>query len=72
MDLYRVPYETLEVNPLTKKEYKDISSDYRKVPVAMLGEEQVCRTVARTLRTLLIRQRELTALSRSRRSMTRP
>mmetsp|Transcript_39368 Transcript_39368/g.90437 ORF Transcript_39368/g.90437 Transcript_39368/m.90437 type:complete len:286 (+) Transcript_39368:20-877(+) len=41
LDLYRVPYETLEVNPLTKKEYKDIGSDYRKVPVAMLGEEQV-------------------------------
>ena len=41
LDLYKVPYETLEVNPLTKKEFKAIGSDYRKVPVAMLGETQV-------------------------------
>ena len=41
LDLYKVPYETLEVNPLTKKEFKAIGSDYRKVPVAMLGDEQV-------------------------------
>ncbi|KAL3929635.1 MAG: hypothetical protein SGPRY_001877 [Prymnesium sp.] len=41
LDLYKVPYETLEVNPLTKKEFKEIGSDYRKVPVAMLGDLQV-------------------------------
>ena len=40
LDLYRVPYETLEVNPLRKTEIK-FSADYRKVPIAMVGEEQV-------------------------------
>ena len=40
-DLYKVPYETLEVNPLTKKEFKAIGSDYRKVPVALFGDTQV-------------------------------
>jgi len=41
MDFYKVPYETLEVNPLTKKEFKVLGSDYRKVPVVLFGEEQV-------------------------------
>jgi len=45
LDLYEVPYETVDVNPLTKKEIK-FSPDYRKVPISVLstpegGEEQV-------------------------------
>lgn len=35
LDLHNVPYETVEVNPLNKAEYKPWS-DYRKVPVAMV------------------------------------
>jgi microsomal prostaglandin-E synthase 2 len=41
LDLYRVPYETTEVNPLTKGEIKAWSGGYRKVPIAKLGDEQV-------------------------------
>lgn len=41
LDFHKVPYETLEVNPLTKKEYKTINSEYRKVPVIFFGDEQV-------------------------------
>ena len=41
LDLHRVPYETTEVNPLTKSEIKAWSGGYRKVPIAMLGGEQV-------------------------------
>ena len=42
LDLYQVPYEAVDVNPLTKKEIK-FSPDYRKVPIVVLGqaEEQV-------------------------------
>lgn len=40
LDFYKVPYETLDVNPLTKAEIK-FSSDYRKVPIARLGQEVV-------------------------------
>ena len=38
--LSQVPYEALEVNPLRKTEIK-FSSDYRKVPIVHLGDEQV-------------------------------
>ena len=41
LDLHRVPYETTEVNPLTKGEIKKWSDSYRKVPIAKLGGEQV-------------------------------
>ena len=41
LDLYRVPYETTEVNPLTKRETKAWSGGYRKVPIAVLAGEQV-------------------------------
>lgn len=40
LDYYKIPYETLDVNPLTKAEIK-FSPDYRKVPIARLGEEVV-------------------------------
>ena len=36
-----MPYETLDVNPLTKKEIKSFSPDYKKVPIAHLGKEVV-------------------------------
>uniref|UniRef100_A0A7S0IJQ6 Prostaglandin E synthase 2 n=1 Tax=Calcidiscus leptoporus TaxID=127549 RepID=A0A7S0IJQ6_9EUKA len=36
LDLHKIPYETVDVNPLTKKEIK-FSKEYRKVPIAMLG-----------------------------------
>lgn len=41
LDLHRVPYETTEVNPLTKGEIKPWSGGYKKVPIALLGGEQV-------------------------------
>ena len=41
LDLYDVPYETVDVNPLTKKETKSWSGGYRKVPISVFGEEQV-------------------------------
>ena len=41
LDLHRVPYETTEVNPLTKREIKEWSGGYRKVPIAVLAGEQV-------------------------------
>ena len=40
LDYYKIPYETLDVNPLTKAEIK-FSPDYRKVPIARIGEEVV-------------------------------
>lgn len=36
LDFLKIPYETLEVNPLTKAEIK-FSPDYRKVPIAQVG-----------------------------------
>jgi len=41
LDLYQVPYEAVDVNPLTKKEIKAWSGGYRKVPISMFGDEQV-------------------------------
>ncbi len=41
LDLHGVPYETTDVNPLTKGEIKAWSGGYKKVPIAMLGGEQV-------------------------------
>ena len=41
LDLHRVPYETTEVNALTKKEIKEWSGGYKKVPIAVLAGEQV-------------------------------
>jgi microsomal prostaglandin-E synthase 2 len=41
LDLHRLPYETTEVNPLTKGETKAWSGGYKKVPIAKLGGEQV-------------------------------
>lgn len=41
LDLHRVPYDTTEVNPLTKSEIKSWSGGYRKVPIAMIAGEQV-------------------------------
>lgn len=39
LDYYKLPYETVEVNPLTKGELK--WSDYRKVPVVKLDGDRV-------------------------------
>lgn len=41
LDLHRLPYETTEVNPLTKREIKEWSGGYRKVPIAKLAGEQI-------------------------------
>jgi len=35
------PYDMVEVNPLTKRELKSLSSSYRKVPIALVDGEQV-------------------------------
>ena len=41
LDLHKLPYETTEVNPLTKKETKSWSGGYKKVPIALIEGEQV-------------------------------
>lgn len=40
LDFLRIPYETVEVNPLTKGELS-FSKDYRKVPIAVFDATQV-------------------------------
>eukprot|EP00051_Salpingoeca_urceolata_P024881 m.442290 g.442290 ORF g.442290 m.442290 type:complete len:319 (-) comp20286_c2_seq12:65-1021(-) len=40
LDYCRVPYNVVEVDPLSKKEIK-FSSDYKKVPIVVLGDEQL-------------------------------
>jgi len=40
MDWQKIGYETVEVNPLSKAEIK-FSKDYRKVPIAMVDDQQV-------------------------------
>lgn len=42
MDLFKIPYSVVEVNPLTKAEIK-FSKDYRKVPIARLGGQEVVK-----------------------------
>ena len=37
----KLDYEKVEVNPLTKQELKPWSGDYRKVPIAVIDEEQI-------------------------------
>lgn len=37
----KLDYERVEVNPLTKQELKPWSGDYKKVPIAVIDEEQV-------------------------------
>ena len=37
----KLDYEKVEVNPLTKQELKPWSGDYKKVPIAVIDEEQV-------------------------------
>lgn len=41
LDYHNIPYETLDVNPLTKAEIKPFSPDYKKVPIAKFEEEVV-------------------------------
>lgn len=36
-----IPYQTVEVNPLTKGELKPWSGDYRKVPIAIIDGKQI-------------------------------
>ncbi|KAL7519162.1 hypothetical protein ACHAWX_003956 [Stephanocyclus meneghinianus] len=37
----KLKYDAVEVNPLTKAELKSWSGDYKKVPIALIGEKQV-------------------------------
>ncbi len=37
----KLDYDKVEVNPLTKQELKPWSGDYRKVPIAIIDEEQI-------------------------------
>jgi len=37
----KLDYDRIEVNPLTKQELKPWSGDYRKVPIAIIDEEQI-------------------------------
>jgi microsomal prostaglandin-E synthase 2 len=38
LDLARVPYNVVEVNPLTKSETKSFASDYKKVPIVIVDD----------------------------------
>ena len=42
LDLHKVPYEVVEVNPLAKAEIK-FSSAYRKVPIAVISQGDAAR-----------------------------
>jgi len=50
LDLHKVPYTIVEVNPLFKNELK--FSEYKKVPVVMVGDEQL-NDSSNIMRTLL-------------------
>lgn len=39
LDYRNIPYEVIEVDPLRKKELK--FSNYKKVPILIVGEEQL-------------------------------
>ena len=43
LDFTKAPYETIEVNPLTKAEISSepLSGEYKKVPIALLDDEQI-------------------------------
>lgn len=53
LDYLKIPYEVVEVNPLTKKETK-VFTDYRKVPVCKIDDEVVVDSSA-----IISRLREL-------------
>jgi microsomal prostaglandin-E synthase 2 len=36
MNFLRVPYQPMEVNPLTRKEVKGVMENYTKVPIAVM------------------------------------
>jgi len=38
LDLARIPYDVVEVNPLTKSETKPFASDYKKVPIVVIED----------------------------------
>ena len=38
LDLARIPYNVVEVNPLTKSETKSFASDYKKVPIVVVND----------------------------------
>merc|ERR1712176_61200 len=40
LDWQKIAYQTIEVNPISKAEIK-FSTDYRKVPIAMLDGKQI-------------------------------
>eukprot|EP00927_Polykrikos_kofoidii_P042585 TRINITY_DN3659_c0_g1_i1.p1 TRINITY_DN3659_c0_g1~~TRINITY_DN3659_c0_g1_i1.p1 ORF type:complete len:366 (-),score=45.92 TRINITY_DN3659_c0_g1_i1:204-1301(-) len=39
LDFMRIPYEIVEVHPLNKDELKEISSDYKKVPILQVSTD---------------------------------
>jgi len=43
LDLARIPYRVVEVNPLTKSETKSFASDYKKVPIVVIEDPSTGR-----------------------------
>jgi microsomal prostaglandin-E synthase 2 len=41
LDYHKIPYTVVEVDPLGKKELKQFSADYRKVPIAVVNDRQI-------------------------------
>ncbi len=41
LDYHNIPYKVVEVDPLRKTEMKQFSSDYRKVPIAIVNGKQI-------------------------------
>jgi len=41
LDYAKIDYNTVEVNPLTRRELKSVSKDYTKVPVALVDNQQI-------------------------------
>ena len=46
LEYMKVPYEAVEVNPMTKAELKKVSKDHKKVPVMTYKDEVVGDSVA--------------------------
>lgn len=54
LDYHRVPYTIVEVHPLNKKEAKEISSDYKKVPILRIDDPSGRRVQLRDSKAIVL------------------
>lgn len=53
LDYHRLPYEIVEVHPLSKAETKEIASDYKKVPILRIDAENGTKVQLRDSKTIV-------------------